>query len=268
MNRLRRDVAPVSERAWKLIDEEATRTLRHFLAARRVVDFADSKGWEHSAESLGGSDEIPAPIDGVSGRLRRILPLVELRAELTIDRDRLDAIDSGLREPDLAPVRDAARQLALAEDGAVFHGYKAAGINGITNDSPHEALKIGDDFAEYPRVVARAVAVLDEAGVGGPYALVLGNHCYTGVIETTEHGGYPVLEHLRMIVRGPVIAAPAVDGAVVLSRRGGDFTLVTGCDFAIGYVDHDSREVRLFLEESMTFLDFGPEAAVALTYPT
>ncbi len=60
----------------------------------------------------------------------------------------------------------------------------------------------------------------------GPYAIALGPRCYTGVVETTERGGYPVFEHLRMILGGPVVWAPAVDGAVVLSQRGGDFELV------------------------------------------
>jgi uncharacterized linocin/CFP29 family protein len=49
---------------------------------------------------------------------------------------------------------------------------------------------LGDDLDEYPRHVAKAVELLLEAGVGGPYALALGPACYTGGIETTEHGGY------------------------------------------------------------------------------
>lgn len=267
MNRLRRDVAPVSERAWSKIDDEAERTLRHFLAARRLVDFVGPKGWDHAAEMIGGTDQIPAPVDGVEGRLRRVQPLVELRAELRVDREALDAIDSGLRDPDLPTVRDAARQLAFAEDSSVFHGYKAAGIGGLIDDSPHEALKIGDDYAQYPRVVAHAVATLEREGVGGPYAIALGSRCYTGVIETTEHGGYPVLEHIRLILGGPVVSAPAVDGAIVLSRRGGDFAFVSGGDDAIGYLDHDERSVHLYLEESFTLLNAGPEAAIALLYP-
>ena len=78
------------------------------------------------------------------------------------------------------------------------------------------------------------------------------------MIETTEHGGYPVLEHLRLIVGGPVVWAPAVDGAVVLSQRGDDFELVVGQDLSIGYTDHDADSVGLYLEESITFRAAGP----------
>ena len=88
------------------------------------------------------------------------------------------------------------------------------------------------------------------------------------MIETTEHGGYPVFEHLKMILGGPVVWAPAVDGAVVLSQRGGDFELVIGQDFSIGYrgaTDTDRRQ--LYLEESLAVRINSPEAAVRLAYP-
>ena len=61
--------------------------------------------------------------------------------------------------------------------------------------------------------------MLQTSGVAGPYAVALGPRCYTGVVETTEMGGYPVLERLRLITGGTVLWAPGVDGAVVLSTR-------------------------------------------------
>ncbi len=116
------------------------------------------------------------------------------------------------------------------------------------------------------RRASRAVATLQNVGVAGPYAVALGPRCYTGVIETTEMGGYPVLEHLRLIAGGPVLWAPAVDGALVVSLRGGDYELTVGQDVSIGYLDHDETNVHLYLEESFTFQIFTPEAAVHLAY--
>ena len=110
------------------------------------------------------------------------------------------------------------------------------------------------------------MAVLRQAGVDGPYGIALGPRCYTGVIETTQRGGYPVLEHLRLILGGPVIWAPAVDGAIVVSLRGGDFELISGQDVSIGYASATTDSVSLFLQESLTFRTHGPEAAIALTY--
>src|SRR5262249_9712336 len=148
-----------------------------------------------------------------------------------------------------------------------FNGFADAGVVGIVEASPHEAVELSDDYSTYPTSVAKAVALLRAAGVDGPFGIALGPRCYTGVIETTEHGGYPLLEHLRMILGGPVVWAPAVDGAVVLSMRGGDFELSLGQDLAIGYATHDAATVGLYLEESLAFRVITPEAAVHLAYP-
>ena len=113
-----------------------------------------------------------------------------------------------------------------------------------------------------------AIARLREAGVEGPYGIALGPRCYTGILETTEDGGYPVLEHLRLILGGPVVWAPAVDGAVVLSMRGEDFELSCGQDVVDRLRPGDAEDVELYLEESFTFHAHSPEAAVALRYPS
>ena len=112
--------------------------------------------------------------------------------------------------------------------------------------------------------MAKAVEVLLEAGIDGPYGLALGPACYTGVIETTEHGGYLVFDHLRKILGGPIVRAPGVEGALVLSMRGGDFLFESGQDLSIGYDSHDSETVRLYLEESFSFRVATNEAAIAL----
>jgi uncharacterized linocin/CFP29 family protein len=63
-----------------------------------------------------------------------------------------------------------------------------------------------------------------------------------------------------------VVWTPGVDGAVVLSTRGGDFELVIGRDLSIGYSGHDATTVNLYLVESLTFRVLSPEAAVCLRY--
>jgi uncharacterized linocin/CFP29 family protein len=83
-------------------------------------------------------------------------------------------------------------------------------------------------------------------------------------VGSAEDGGLIVFDHLRRILDGPVVWAPGVAGAVVVSLRGGDFTLHCGQDLAIGYHHHDGDTVHLYLEESFTFVIATPEAAVAL----
>jgi uncharacterized linocin/CFP29 family protein len=268
VNHLLRDLAPVSDAAWAEIDTEAKRALENFLAARRLIDFTGPHGWTYSASTLGSIESVSGtPADGVEAALRQVQPVVELRARFTLKRAELDAIDRGHRSPDLMPVVDAARSIAEAEDRAIFHGYEAAQIGGIAEVSPHEAVALGDSFGQYPTWVAMAVARLRDAGVEGPYGIALGPRCYSGILETTEDGGYPILERIRLILDGPVVYAPAVDGAVVLSMRGADYELSCGQDVSIGFDRATADDVELYLEESFAFHAHSPEAAVALRYP-
>ncbi len=268
MNHLFRDLAPISEAAWTEIETQAQQSLKNFLAARRLVDFTGPHGWEASAIPLGTIESLPTgPVAGVEAARRQVLAYVELRARFALQRAELDAVDRGHTSPDLDPVVDAARNIASAEDKAVFHGYDAAGITGIAEASPHDPIELGDRFGEYPRWVAMGVARLRDAGVEGPCGVALGPRCYAGILETTEDGGYPILERLRLILGGPVVYAPAVDGAIVVSLRGGDFELACGQDLAIGFDRADAEQVFLFLEESLVFHAHSPEAAVRLRYP-
>jgi uncharacterized linocin/CFP29 family protein len=84
------------------------------------------------------------------------------------------------------------------------------------------------------------------------------------VLETSEHGGYPLLDHLRKILGGPLVWAPGVEGGVVGSLRGGDFLFDSGQDLSIGYDSHDADAVHLYVEESFSFRVATPEAAVGL----
>ncbi len=266
MNDLLRDLAPISAEAWTEIEEEARRTLTATLGARKLVDFVGPLGWGASAISLGRSDRLNSePQKGVEARLRRAVPLMELRIPFDLSRDELEAVGRGADDPDLDPVREAARAIALAEDKAIFHSYRDGGVGGIVEAASDSKCALSEDYTEYVGVVAEALYKLRAAGVDGPYALALGPRCYTGLHKTLD-GGFPVMEHVRKLLDGPVVSAPAVDGAVVMSMRGGDFELTVGQDFAIGYLEHNASSVRLYLQESFTFRVLSPEAAVPLAY--
>jgi uncharacterized linocin/CFP29 family protein len=266
MSHLLREHAPITEAGWSLIDDEARQRLTPALAARKLVAFAGPHGWEHSAANLGRTSALAdAPVDGVTAAQRRVLPVVELRAPFSLARGELRDADRGAEDADLDALDDAAHRIATAENRAVFHGWAAAGITGIAEASTHDAIALGEDCERYPRHVARAVEALLRAGIDGPYGLALGPEVYTNVLETTEHGGYPLFDHLRKIIGGPLVWAPGVQGAVVVSQRGGDLLLEVGEDLSIGYDAHDADAVALYVVESFTFRVVTSDAAVALT---
>ena len=266
MSLLRRELAPISSGAWSEIDEQARRVLKVALAGRKLVDFTGPLGIEVAAVNLGRIEALRAgPAPGVKAERRMVQPLIEVHVPFSLSRVEIDAIDRGAKDPDVKALEKACQQIARAEDVAVFHGYDAGGIAGIGEASPHAALRISDRYEEYPRLVVEATRLLRESGVGGPYGIALGPRCYAGLMQATEHG-YPVLELVRRVIDGPLVWAPAVDGAVVLSTRGGDFELTVGQDLSIGYESHDDETVNLFATETFTFRVFTAEAGVALRY--
>jgi len=267
MDDLLRKLAPISNEAWEAIDDEAKKHLTVSLGGRRIVDFKGPLGWQASAVDLGRAHPVEGqPEPGVSAALREVQPLVELRAPFELSRQVLANIARGCRDPELEPVRRAARAIALAEDRAIFHGYPAAGITGLFEASASNALTLTRDYQKYPLVVSEALARLHENGVGGGYAIALGPDCFKGLTGTATSGGYPVFEHVQRLIAGPVFWAPGVQGALVASLRGGDFELTVGRDLSIGYEEHSSATVRLYLQESVTFRVLSPEAAVPLVY--
>ncbi|MEU7895726.1 family 1 encapsulin nanocompartment shell protein [Nonomuraea sp. NPDC049152] len=264
MNNLHRELAPMSAAAWADLEEEARRTFERHVAGRRVVDVSDPEGARLASVSTGRLEEIGAPDDAVVARVRLSQPLVELRVPFTVDRREVDDVERGAKDADWQPVKDAARRLAFAEDRAVFDGYAAAGITGIRDSSSNAAIALPAETRAYPDAVSRAVTALRLAGVGGPYSLVLSADAYTAVSETSDHG-YPIFQHIARLLDGQIIWAPAIEGALLLSTRGGDFEMRIGQDVSIGYLSHDETSIRLYFQETMTFLAYTAEASVSLT---
>ena len=133
MNHLLRSLAPITARAWELLDEEARRQLAVALASRRLVDFSGPHGWDHSATNLGRTEPVPdVSVDGVFTRRRLVLPVVEQRAPSTVSLEELAGIDRGAEDPDLDELGEAARRIAVAENAAV--------LGEVAGASPHEPI--------------------------------------------------------------------------------------------------------------------------------
>jgi uncharacterized linocin/CFP29 family protein len=262
MNNLHRELAPMSAAAWANLEAEARRTFERHVAGRRLVDVPEPGGVYLATVNAGHLDPIDPPAEGVVSHLRRSQPVVELRVPFAVDRQQVDDVERGARDADWQPVKDAARRIAFAEDRALFEGYPAAGIQGIRASSSNPPLALPAEVREYPTAISRAVSALRLSGVGGPYALALGADAYTKVSETTEHG-FPIYDHVVRVLDGEIVWAPAIDGAFLLSTRGGDFELSLGQDLSIGYLTHDANSIQLYFQETLTFLVLTTEASVA-----
>ncbi|HWF61259.1 MAG TPA: family 1 encapsulin nanocompartment shell protein, partial [Nitrospira sp.] len=111
MNNLHRELAPISDKAWAQIEEEASRTLKRHLAARRVVDMQGPKGLDLSAVGTGHLHQIQAPGDGIQAAQREANALVELRVPFELTRQAIDDVERGATDSDWLPLKDAARKI-------------------------------------------------------------------------------------------------------------------------------------------------------------
>ena len=264
MNNLHRELAPISDLAWGEIEEEAARTVKRYLAGRRVVDVKGPGGTMLSAVGTGHLRQVEAPGAGILARQREVKALVELRVPFELERQAIDDVERGANDSDWQPLKDAAKRIAFAEDRAIFDGYAAASIEGIRKGTSNPVMSLPADVNHYPDAISEALSQLRLVGVNGPYSVLLGADAYTALSEASDHG-YPVIQHIQRLVNEEIIFAPAIAGAFVLTTRGGDFDLQIGQDVSIGYLSHTDKAVTLYLQESLTFLLLTAEASVALT---
>lgn len=265
MNNLHRELAPISDAAWEQIEDQARSSFSARSAARRVVDVPEPAGPTFAAASTGHLRSIESPGSGIELHLREVSPVAQIRVPFTVTRVAIDDVERGSQDSDWQPVKDAAAKIAFAEDHTVFQGSATEQIHGIAPASTNQAVTLPGDVREYPGAVAHARSELRFADVEGPFTLLLAPELFTSVVETTDYGN-PIREHIARILGadGEIVWAPAVQGALLVSRRGGDYTLQLGEDVSIGYLSHDADTVQLYLQESLTFMVNTAEASVPL----
>jgi len=261
---LRREMAPIADAAWKEIELQSSRTLKGNLSGRKLVDFCGPHGWQFAAVNLGRLDvSAGQEVDGVGWALHQVLPLVEIRVPFRLGIWDLDDVERGAKNPELGALTEAARKVAIFEETAIYRGFTGAGIKGMLEVARHPPVPLTHDRGQLTESVELALLAVQEAEIGGPFALVLGTEPYKWLMAG-EANAYPLRERIKALVKGGIHWTPLLEGGAVLSRRGGDFELTVGQDLAIGYKQHNAQDVDLYYTESFTFRVLEPAAAVEL----
>ena len=265
MNNLHRELAPVSEAAWADLESEARRTFTEHVACRRAVDVLGPAGLTLAAVGTGHVTGLAPPAPGVQARQREVARVVELRVPFTVSRRPWTTWPAALRTRTGSRSRTPPARWPSPRTARSSTGWPPRDLPGYGPLQRARRSHCRPTRAEYPTAVAQGLTALRLAGVDGPYRLLLSADAYTAVAETTDHG-YPIREHVARVLGqdSEIIWAPAIEGALLLSARGGDYELHLGQDLSIGYLSHDASAVELYFEESLTFLVQTPEAAVSL----
>ena len=266
MEWLRRNAAPLSQKAWKEIDDIALSMFKQTVVARRIVDFNGPRGWDHIGTQSGTFKAAPAP--KIAGKVKYSIPdvmlLTELRANFTVSWADIDIFERVGPALESKTIEEAARDMAMAEDALVLYG--SDGTPGLL--SPKETPRVKtSDWSQPGRLVAdmlAAVEQLDTLSVKGPYEAVLSPHHYYAYLRQTGEGGvYPAAKQLGIVI-AKVYSSPAIEGAALFSARGGDFMITVGGDFTVGYRAHDDKSVHLFAVETIAAQVLTPEAVCVI----
>ncbi len=263
MNILKRNLAPLTENAWSEIDDTLKDILKTHQTARKFVDIDGPNGIEFGGVPTGRLS-IPGnqPKKGINYGIREFLPLVEIRKPFELDMWEMDNIERGAKDADLSPLEEAGKEIALFEENAIYNGFKTAGIIGLREASEHDAIKMPDNINGFLKEIGTQVLKLRQELVEGPYTLVINASEWLRLINLSE--GYPVLKQLEDILGGQVLINHANKDSFLVSQRGEDYELILGQDISIGYDQHDTEKIKLYLTSSFTFRVNSPEAIIVL----
>jgi uncharacterized linocin/CFP29 family protein len=261
MDILKRSFAPISEEAWRVLDDQAREVLKDNLSARRFVDVVGPMGWDFQGFGTG---KLVLPEGQQKGAvqygIRQFQPMVEARVSFEMNIWDLDDISRGAKDVDLSSLEEAARKIAAFEERAIYHGLEDGCIEGLFKGAASSMDLNLSKSKDMIAGVAKAVRSM-ETLVKGPFALVGGDKLFSAIDSFYEP--YPMRKNLSGLVE-KLIYAPLLDGALLVSLAGGYTELTLGQDMSLGYESHDSNVVRLFFTETFAFRMLEPRAVMVL----
>ena len=259
MNILKKDLAPITEKAWNEIEEQSDRVVQEYLTSRRLADISGPHGIEFGAISTGKL-KIPSnqSKEGVQIGIREVVPLLEVRKSFSLDLWELDNASRNADDIELKPLEKAAKQIASFEDLCFYYGFDNSIATGLINVMEDKQVKVKVTPVDFLRTVAEEISVLQQKAVEGPYSIVLPDAVWAKLVSLSS--AYPFRLLLEDLIGGKIFTHHTNKEIFLLSQRGGDFELHLGQDISLGYEGSDKKKVNLFYSESFNYQFHNPEA--------
>lgn len=262
MDLLKRDLAPISNKAWEEIDTLAKETLSASLSARKFLDVSGPHGVSHTSVNIGKLHVPKNQKSDVLYGVYSVQPLVETRIRFSLPTWELDNIERGAKDADLDSLVDAAKKVAAFEEQAVYFGFEEACMAGLTQIAEKSSIETDLTQDGVIDAVSACMTQLISEGIDAPANLIAGPKLWNFLARSAPGGS--LKSQIERQISGKVIFAPSIESGFLAADRGGDFELVIGQDFAIGYHSHTTEKVELFLMESFAFRVITPEAVAGL----
>ena len=264
---LQRSDAPFSEAVWSRIDAVVTEAAKSVLSARRIIYVEGPYGL--------GIKSLPAPDvvleteeDGAAGLTSgAVMPLGLINKTFSLSARDIAAFEQTGIGFSPGPAAQAAIACAQREDGLLFNGSKALGVQGLLNAKGVQTMEL-DSWSEPGGAVEdmiKAATMLDDAGFHGPYVLALAPARYNLLFRRYEQGNMVEMDHLRALVTDGIVKAPALDGGGLLMASGRHIaTIVLGQDLMTGFVGPRDDGYEFNISESVALRLMQPKAVCVL----
>jgi uncharacterized linocin/CFP29 family protein len=239
----------------------AKETLIANLSCRKFVDLDGPHGIDHTCINLG---RLSVPKKQESGNvgygIYQVQPLIEARVNFSLETWEMDNVERGAKDIRLDSLVTACREIALFEEKAIYNGFKPSAIVGLLDTVKGSELSMKLEMDSIVDAVSEGQTKLLEEGVDGPTNLVVNPKIWKFLARTTPGGTLRSI--LETQIGGNVIYAALPQDALLVAARGGDFELTVGQDLAVGYHNHSTTGINLFVTESFTFRVVTPEALI------
>ncbi|WP_019132148.1 family 1 encapsulin nanocompartment shell protein [Peptoniphilus obesi] len=256
MDILKRNSAPITEKAWEEIDDTAKEAITSMLTARRLLKVDGPKGFEFNCIGEGRLKELDSKKGEVGTAIYEVRPLVESRIVFELNKWELDDIERGIKDPKLDALEEACKKIALFEEDAIYNGYKKGNIEGLIPSAGH-SFKLGNDGKSIIKAISDAKYALFESYTDMPYDLVVSADVHDKINQIYE--GVSVYSIIKKIIGGEIYRSKVVKGAVMFPHKCEDIEFTVGGDFSVGYEYDDDKMVRLFVGESFMLRVLDPD---------
>ncbi|MGB0405284.1 MAG: family 1 encapsulin nanocompartment shell protein, partial [Fusobacterium sp.] len=154
MNNLNKNMAPISNEAWEVLNERTKEILVKIISARKVV----------SIKNVGDLKSIPTgkinlkKVEDMEYGVYDVLPLIETRFNFTLNRWELDNISRGDNNINLTNLDKAIFKAAKFEEDLIYNGLD--NVEGLINSCENPPMKIGETPKEILESISKAVIIL------------------------------------------------------------------------------------------------------------
>lgn len=248
MEFLKRELAPITNKAWEEIEERAKSVLSNNLSGRRAINVCPPKG--RSFEGISTGRMGLKQKDDLFYGVYKIQPLVETRISFVLNRWELDNIERGAKDVNFDALDEAVKKAAKFEDSAIFYGLPEACIEGLKS-SAHPVQKFGTTDEETIKSMIAGIKLLRDSTAKKPYILVVSEEKWVYLNTVSKDPEF--LKKLEKMIGNPIVVSENVKEAFLMPYDDENLELALGMDYSIGYQDSDDVNVKLFITSSFAF---------------